>query len=452
MNSIIKCSLLLAGVSLASFGVQAESTKAATQTQAHHNAAAPKAAAAPEAKPTLATTAEAPSLKINGFSAYNIYAGKQNVRENGKTFYSVHQAVDVSDIRFTITGVMTSGLEYKYRVNLQAIPGEDPLFNANYISFKHWFGEVLFGNVVGPEDSYIKDAESLAGGTGGFNGGQFNVINKSVGVFTGNDISGDTNYATKIMWNSPEFGGIQIGVAFTPNTARRGNDKMQNLSASLNSAPGNSAAVWPYKLTRPYGLNNLALGIIYKNSYGDWRLTLSGAVVTEKSFYNDNDKGTTRIRLQDAKSYQLGFIIGYKNFQFGGGYLNNGKSRLPREAITVNSVSNALGDAHLGNAGEAFNVGGNYKKGAYVFGLSYQQTFRKTDAIRSAKGRFVSASAEAAIAQGLAVYTEANFADMKTNDVAIATHNRVKSALGQNDRQVRNNSAVTFITGVKMAF
>ncbi|MBI1954726.1 MAG: porin [Proteobacteria bacterium] len=406
---------------------------------------------------TVGTTAQAPSLNIHGFSTFNTYFYNQQRRENGKGGPQPHMALDASDLYFTISGKTINGIEYKYRVNLQALPGADPYINSNYIEFSGQFGTFQLGNVVGPEDRLVYDASRLVGATGIFDGGGlFNIINPSAGIFRGNDNIGDTGNATKIAWYSPEVMGFQVGVAYTPNTARQGDDKLQNSISNNSNAPGNNGGVWPVKDHRPYGLRNVAVGIVYNTVVDKWRLTLSAAGISEKSYFTNLDGSTEaqhRVSLRNAAGYQLGAIVGYKSAQFGVGWLDNGKSRLPRDkAVTINKVSNALGDYYLGTAGQAWNVGASYSMGAYQFSAAYQKTSRKTDLTNKASSDIYGISVDVAALTGLAIYGEVDYVSMKTNQAAVNVYKGLSSGTKMNDRAVGDNSGTVFIMGTKVSF
>ncbi len=400
---------------------------------------------------TLTSGAIPPALKIDGFTAVNTYVIKQQRRENGKGGPQPHIAVDVSNLFFTILGKSVNGIEYMYRVTLETIPSSKSIVDQNYIQIKSSLGTFQVGDVVGPEDSMIWDASKIIGGTGGFDGAYNNVYNVSAGVMRGNDNIGDTGNATKFVYYSPELMGWQIGIAYTPSTGHRGDNKANNLTGKggAEKFPGNRG-LYEVAETQPFDLRNVAIGLTYKKEMGKWNITLSGAGITAKSYFF-NSSGRTRFSFQNTKAYQLGFVLGYGDFRFGGGYLDNGKSHLPRLAdfdygeVNLDSMNN-------GNAGHAWNVGAGYTIGAYQLGASYQRTNRNTGNFQKAGSEFYSATVDVTPLQGLKIYTEVDYIRSRTNATVMRRDDAFLRSAKSANAPVGNNSGVLGIVGTKISF
>ena len=401
---------------------------------------------------TLTSGAIPPALKIDGFTAINTYVVKQQRRDNGKGGPQPHVAVDVSNLFFTILGRSVNGIEYMYRVTLETIPLSGSVIDQNYIQIKSYLGTFQVGDVVGPEDAMIWDAGKIIGGTGGFDGAYSNVYNMSAGVMRGNDNVGDTGNATKFVYYSPELMGWQIGVAYTPSTAHRGDGKLDNAKGSAKKFPGNRG-LYDAEGTQPFDLRNVAIGLTYKKEMGKWNITLSGAGITAKSYFFDS-AGRTRFSFQNTKAYQLGFVLGYGDFRFGGGYLDNGKSHLPRLANFVYGARPVnLGSMNNGNAGYAWNVGAGYTMGAYQLGASYQRTNRNTGNFQKAGSEFYSATVDVTPLQGLKIYTEVDYIRSRTNAAAVTRENGFLNTSSTNTNvAIGNNSGVLGIVGTKISF
>lgn len=409
---------------------------------------------------TLTSGAVPPSLKIDGFTAINTYFMNQQRRENGRGGPQPHIGVDASNLFFTISGASATGLEYMYRVTLETIPNTDNIIDQNYGQIKAGFGTFQVGNTVGPEDTMIHDASRIIGGTGAFDGGYNNVYNMSAGVMRGNDNIGDTGNATKIVYYSPEMMGWQVGVAYTPTTAHKGDGKLDTLQSNrIARVPGNRGLYEiPGNNLQPFDLRNVAIGVTYKKEMGKWNITLSGAGITAKSYlFNQNQAAASsgRVPFQNTKAYQLGFVAGYGDFRFGGGYLNNGNSHLPRTPnFLINSSRTInLGSMNNGNAGSAWNMGAGYTMGAYQFAASYQRTNRNTGDLMKAHSDFYTATVDVTPLQGLKVYTEVDYIRSRSNDVAVNRENQFNLASSRPWTQaVKNNSGVLGIVGTKISF
>ena len=405
---------------------------------------------------TLTSGAIAPSLKIDGFTAINSYFVNQQRRENGKGGPQPHIGVDVSNLYFTILGTSVNGLEYMYRVTLETIPNSGSIVDQNYVQIKSAIGTFQVGDIVGPEDTMIWDAGKIIGGTGGFDGGYNNVYNMSAGVMRGNDNIGDTGNSTKVVYYSPELMGWQVGVAYTPSTAHRGSEKLDNMAGKgITKYPGNRG-LYEVSGNQPFDLRNVAMGLTYRKEMGKWNMTLSGAGIIAKTYFFNSiiqPNSSGRVPFQNTKAYQLGFVMGYGDFRFGGGYLNNGKSHLPRDPnFTYGDPRVNLTSMNNGNAGYAWNLGAGYTIGAYQLAASYQRTNRNTGDLQKAGSDFYTATLDVTPLQGLKIYTEVDYIRSRTNSTAIARETSFLANAKSVNTGVGNNAGLMGIVGTKISF
>jgi len=409
----------------------------------------------------LTSGAIPPSLTINGFTAINSYFVNQQRRDGGKGGPQPHIGVDASNLFFTIMGASASGLEYQYRITFETIPGSGSTIDQNFIQLKGNMGTFQFGNLDGCEDTQVFDASKIIGGTGGFDGGYNNVYNMSAGIVRGNDNIGDTGKATKVVYYTPELMGFQFGITYTPNTAHKGDEKLDTPMNYTNRFPGNRG-IYDYKGLQPFDLRSVALGATYKAEKGKWSMTLSGVGITAKSYLSQpylvigNQVSSGRVALQNTKAYQLGFIVGYGDFRFGAGYLDNGNSRLPKQNLSFGSSASSvvnLGSMYTGNAGYGCNVGAGYTMGAYQFGVSYQRTNRNTGNALKAHSDFYSATVDVTPLQGLKVYTEVDYIRSRSNDDAVNREAQFIAASSTKARTaIKNNAGALLIVGTKVSF
>jgi predicted porin len=414
---------------------------------------------APAYGETLTSGAVPPSLKIDGYTAINAYFVNQQRRENGKGGPQPHLDNGVSNLYFTIAGTSAQGIGYMYRVTFETLSGTENIIDQNYVEIKAKFGTFQFGNNVGPEDTMIWDAGKIIGGTGAFDGAYSNVYNMSSGVIRGNDNIGDTGNATKIVYYSPEMMGWQVGVAYTPDTKHKGDAKLNTMNGSGDRLPGNRG-LWDFKRAQPYDLRSFAIGLTYKKEIGQWSVTLSGAGITAKSYFFSSQSPVVtggRVPLQNTKAYQLGAVLGYGDWRFGLGFLDNGKSRLPKSpGFTFNNTATSnvsMGSMNSGNAGKAWNVGAGYTMGAYQLAASYQRTNRSTGDYQKAHSDFYSATVDVTPVQGLKVYTEVDYIRSRTNSTQMAREQSMASlASAPTFSAIGNNSGLLGIVGTKVSF
>lgn len=409
--------------------------------------------------------AKAPSLKIGGNTIMNVYIADQKIKNNGKKS-APHFANDISDLYFLISGQTTSGIEYKYKINFQAYSNAHPVVNQNYIEFNTKLGTVQFGNVVGPEDSMIQDAGAITSGIGAFDGAFYKVFNLSALSPRGNDNIGDSGYATKIVYYSPELMNFRLGIAYTPSSAHLGEHHQDHNSVNKNGHVPGQRTFFP-KTSNPKGINAIGLdswifGLSFNKTVGNFGINLNGAYIMDRSYLVSTNSTVHKLRLHNTNAYQLGLVLGYRLdngylIQVAGGYLNNNKSRLMKQPLGA-SASNygfaANGDGNLskGNSGQAWNVGSAITMGAYKVSVAYQETWRKTDATNEARNQVASIAGEVVPVAGLKFYTEVDYIRSRSNLPAVALAQKNMGAGNLKDVPNRRNQGVVIAVGSKISF
>ncbi len=398
--------------------------------------------------------AQAPTLKINGFTVLSGAMASQTRKENGAGGTDPHVSIGASDMYFTVAGKSANGLDYKYRINFQTIPGSSTYVNKNYVELSGGFGTFQVGAVTGPVDSMPESGASLIGGANGIDGGMNGIYNYSAGVISGANMVGESKRATKVVFYSPEVLGFQLGVSFTPNTSHMGDASKNNSVVGDDLKAGNQTGYLYYdKNHAPYGRRNLEMGITYKGNVEKWSYALSATAIREKTQYTDFGKlkDLGHVPMNNASSYQLTAAVGYDKWRVATGYIDNGKSRLPKNNDIEKSIA-YMKDAYLGNAGKAWNVGTSYTVGAYQFATAYHRTDRKTDATQKASSDIVATSVDLSALEGLKFFGEVDFVRTRTNAKAIENQQAYMDAEGKGNKAIGNNSGAVFILGTKMSF
>ncbi len=399
--------------------------------------------------------AQAPALKINGFTVLTAAGASQARKENGAGGTDPHVSIGASDLYFTVAGKSANGMDYKYRINFQTIPGSSTYVNKNYVELSGGFGTVQAGALTGPLDTMPESGMNLVGGANGIDGGLNGVYNYSSGVISGVNVVGESKRATKVVFYSPEVLGFQLGVAFTPNTSHMGDGSRNNGTVGDDLKAGNQVGYLYYDKTHaPYGRRNIEMGITYKGAVEKWSYALSATAVREKTQYTDYSayKNLNRVPMNNATPYQLTAAVGYDKWRVAAGYIDNQKSRLPKDNTIVDSVA-YMKDAYLGNAGKAWNVGASYTIGAYQFASTYHRTDRKTDAIGKASSDILVNTIDLSALQGLKFFGEVDILRTKTNGTAIQNQQTYMDTVEKKgNKAIGNNNGAVFILGTKMSF
>lgn len=404
----------------------------------------------------VSSQVQAPTLKINGYTSIVAAIANQQRTENGIGGSDPFITVGASDLYFTVLGRSASGFEYKWRLNFDVTPGTSPNVKRNYGEFNHTFGTIQFGNLNGPEDSMPESAMNIIGGAYGINGTLPSVYNNSAGVISGVNFIGESSRATKIVFYSPEVSGFQLGVAYTPNTTHMGKEERSN--AILGGAPGNgnSKHIYYDKNNNPFGTRNIVMGLTYKGISDKWSCAFSVVGMTERSHLAF--KGSQQqFPVNNANSYQLSAAVGYDKVRIAAGWIDNKKSRMPKDKInTVIGKDNKSGinleDTYQGNAGNAWNLGASYTLGAYQFATGYFRTDRKTDYNNKAHSDIVTATADFTPLQGLKFFSEVDIVKTRTNEKAKKIQQSFMDVDGKGLKAIGNNSATVFMLGSKISF
>ena len=390
-----------------------------------------------------------PTLKIAGYTSVGAASGKQTNRDNNKGGSATHIQMNASDLGFTVAGISDSGFEYQYRVVIESIPGASAYVSKNYVQFGGDFGTIQVGALKGPEDTMTFSALNLVGGAGSIDGAFPNVYNMSEGVMDGVNVSGHSGKANKLVWYSPIVNGIQLGVGFTPETTTWGRKEK---GGNNYAGKGNVGDIYPSAGSNsPRGRNNVVLGAKYNAENGAWNYGVAGVWLRERTYMFAKDT-TYKIKVKPVNAYSLSAFLGWNNWKMAAGWMDNGTSRLPRDVNTTYSADGGvvnLEDSNRGNAGKAWNVGGQYITGPYEMAVTYFNSERKTNAKYKAKSDVVSLNLDYQALQGLKFFGEVDFITSKTNDLAKDIARQANKAPY---KPVGNNSGTVFVAGTKISF
>lgn len=398
-----------------------------------------------------AESARPPELKISGFTIVNGSFCNQSDSSNGMGGTDPHVSIGASDLTFNASGVGTNGLKYSYRVVFETFAGANFHVKENYVQFeKDKLGTIQAGNVSGPENTMINNGAFLVGGAAGIDGAMGGIFNFSSGVTSGVNYIAQTKRATKIVWYSPKASGFQLGLSFTPNTSHGGQEKRNNNKIVLDDIEkGNDSAIYPDKKKRPFGNRNVTAGISFDKAWGDWSFNLAVVGCTEKTKYKDQALGF--IKMHNGKSYQIGSTIGYGQFKVAAGWIDSGKSRLPKD----NSLVSYIGDAANGDSGKAWNVGASYTFGPYQIAGAYHRTSRKNTGSSKTSSNILVGTIDYSVFQGLKFFGEIDYIQTNTNSAAMAVENNylvVSQKAKDGKVAIGDNKGTVVTVGTKISF
>ena len=114
-----------------------------------------------------------------------------------------------------------SGLEYGATIEFEADTNNTLNTDETWIFLRGGWGEIRLGDEDGVVDNSVVGGQTLAAGTGGIDGSDA-VIAAAPLVFLFN-----SNDATKVRYYTPSFGGLSLGVSYTPT--------QENLNSGANN-------------------------------------------------------------------------------------------------------------------------------------------------------------------------------------------------------------------------
>jgi predicted porin len=373
-----------------------------------------------------------------------------------------------------VNGTARSGIEYGAVIELDAMKGDTGVDKMYVLVGRKNAGVLQVGNVKGPEAVFLCSGQQLIGGTLGVDGVVPSDVDAATGVVGPLHVIGYTNKATKIVYYSPRVWGLQAGVAFTPDTKHIGHEKRDRSTGT--SKLGNDEGLYvPAKdAERPSGRTNLSFGLSHKYEWTPKIRTEFAAVylcentrkITLK--YNDVERS---INLRKARAYHLTATLFYGDLGIGVGYLNNGKSRLPKDYSEFNTAAAAPGGPINGaehgnggfiaeegaNAGSAWNIGMQYKRNDWTFAAVFHRTQRKVSYSQKTKGNMLTLTADYKVCEGLGLFAEFDYIWTKSCERACALRNAfanegVANAADEKAVAIEKQKCPVYAVGIKVNF
>jgi predicted porin len=364
-----------------------------------------------------------------------------NVKKADKDTNTPRVVGGEASVGVKVNGAAYHGIEYGAVIELDAMKGDTGVDKMYVLVGRENAGVIQIGSVKGPEAVFPCGGQQLSGGTLGVDGTVPADVDFAIGVISPLHVVCYTNKATKLVYYSPRVWGLQAGVAFTPDTKHVGHNRRSR--ATGTSGIGNDEGLYvPAKdAERPSGRTNLSFGLSHKYEWTPKIRTEFAAVylcentrkITLK--YADVERS---INLRKARAYHLTATLFYGNFGIGIGYLNNGKSRLPKDYSEFNTVAvqpavAAINGAEHGNggfiaeeganAGSAWNIGVQYKYNDWTFAAVFHRTQRKVSYSQKTKGNMLTLTVDYKVCEGLGLFAEFDYIQTKSCERACALRN-----------------------------
>lgn len=341
------------------------------------------------------------------------------------------------------------GFEVCTKENSGIIKQGNPIFDTTYIFLEtDNIGEIRLGYTNTAADEFTIAGDKLFVGYEG--PGSCNLesfYNQSAGstICTGSKI--DDNKAAKIAWYSPVIRGFSAGVSFTPDS------KYAHTFSQSNKCIGcDNNGRYDFASDSAHSKNIITLAGKYE--YGSQKAF--NAAVSVLGWFGKGDSGVKGFDVHNVRAFGIGGLLGYKNFKISAGYINNGKSLLPK----VNAVGDAtpfdetatyelkdnVGIKSGANAGEVYMYGASYDFGKLKTYGGYYRSVVKFSFNEKATADIITAGAEYQFTKAVSAYFEYDNINTDTCDRARAYK---KACDGPSTGKNRANM---FMIGTKFRF
>ena len=383
-----------------------------------------------------------PKLVMSGSSSLNLhlFGNKERGYEGGKG-KGQHLALESSKINFEADGE-AEDFDYGLKITFSGEPNQTNSVSENRLKIKNQWGTLYGGHTRGPENKATCGGQRIMGATGGFDGKASKTRSVATGTEIKTEMIGDTDSATKLVYYTPRYKGVQLSVSFTPNHQHSGDKAL----ATQNVPTGSYL---------PYAHNTVVSNLNFNHTFeNDLNLTLALTSLSGQGRPGDVDK----TRVSNLRAWGMGAVAYWRGFSLGGEYTDGGKS-------LVNTS-----DFENHRASKKYNVAAGYAFGPHRVAVGYfkaqakggrikdvtKNTFATLpagSALGTAKSQVVSVTYDRSIVPGLQVYGEANYFDTRT------TENRLKAQKTLSELKDKkyskphpNNHGHSVILGTKLSF
>ncbi len=376
---------------------------------------------------------EAPDVKFSGTSSLNYTVfNNSNKDDDGGKGQGHRLGVESSKFYVDAEG-KAEQFDYSLRLAFTGEANEKFGLKENRLKLSSHFGTFVGGNTRGVVDRMPTGGFRVMGATGGMTGRLTNSIAVASGAVIDSDFVGNTTTKTKLIYYTPRWNGLMLGLDFTPDGKHKGDADLKT-----NHQPNSGD---------PYGRNVIGLGVNYqKELENDLKIELSSTIVTGKAM--PGTKAALPGKAEDIFTWGVGAKIDYKGFEIGAEYSDLGKSG-------VNKT-----DINNGKAGKFFDVAVGYSFGKNKFAVGYYQFTRKLgtigssritglnsgDSLGSAKAKVFSVTYDRKIVPGLKTYAEVNLFNTRSTTNAGTYFGAVGG------KNIKNNRGHVALVGTKLSF
>ncbi|MDR2766163.1 MAG: porin [Holosporaceae bacterium] len=258
-------------------------------------------------------------------------------------------------------------IEIDAKVNSGIMKQGSAILRMAYVSAgSEKIGTLKIGFTSTMADSMIVDGGSVLVGYGGAASRNLSLFYKeSAGSFVDMGFPFDDNKAAKITLVSPKISGFSFGISFTPDS--RNANPFKTLHPKVRNPEINEEKANFPGMRTAYSKNIITGGVAYE--FGD--LASFNGKVCLCGWHGNGKTSLTGVDVNSVRAYNVGVILGYKDFKVALGYGDNGKSLRSKRYATADihafdeNVNYTFAAPEVGlkpgaDAGNTYSVGVSY--------------------------------------------------------------------------------------------
>lgn len=366
------------------------------------------------------------------------------------TFASTHQTLDRENPTAVIEGNVYIAYDNRYgdlgyglnignKIKSGELKQGAAIVDTSYLYLQSdKYGKVKFGytNSAGDEFS-LTYAAVLTGYKGPDSGNLSAFSTQTSGTIIGTGFDRDDSKALKVVWLSPKISGWTFGLSYSPNSRdghlfmEKRNKLAKDYHPSQNFADQSS-----------YSKHNVSGGIAYehgcdKGFYG--KVAVAG-------WWAKGEADHTKVK--NVAGYNVGALLGYKNYKLAFGFTDNGTSMLPEKLEGVENPK--VGFLAGADAGKIYNIGIGCTLGKAELSAGFFHAVRKFSHNERTNTNITTLAAQYNFNKTLSTYIEYNHVRARTCERSFNTE--LDPAYGGDGIAFPNNDANIFMIGAKVNF
>lgn len=324
----------------------------------------------------------------------------------------------------------------------------EALFKSLYGFVKSdYLGEFRAGFIDTAANDMCIDGYTFAVGFQGPGSGDFrDFYNPAAGSIVDTGCSVDDGKAAKLVWYSPIIRGFSIGASYTFNGKRYApfRAKHDELSCEYDECWAHSKNVLTVAGAYEYGSSDKF----------NAKFSLAG-------WFGEGKAGSSLQKVHGICAYQIGTILGYKNFKIAFGFTDNGKSLISKRIAegecpkfdldtdyNAPVLRNRIGLKSGADAGKIYSVGLLYNIGNLKLSSGYFRSIVKYSDLKQERAisNIVTLAAEYELKKSIKIYAEFDNIVSNTCERAMVFRKTYKMPY------TGSNKANVFMIGTKFDF